>query len=103
MPPVRFPDSSKARRLPQRRSTVAPAEPTLACYPNPGNANTYLTYPAELDGQFVVVFDAKGGRVFEHRLAGHGLTELNTTELLEGVYQVVVPGTSFNAKLSIQH
>ncbi|MBK6882663.1 MAG: hypothetical protein IPH05_06920 [Flavobacteriales bacterium] len=46
LPPVRFPNTTKSRRIVQRNKIVALLDPTLACYPNPSNATSYLTYPA---------------------------------------------------------
>lgn len=103
LPPVRFPDKTKSRHVTRSIKTVAPMEPTLACYPNPSNANTYLTYPAELDGSNVVILDAKGSLVRTINLKSEGLLEVDTKALPEGMYQIAVSGTAFSTKLSVQH
>jgi len=102
LPSVRFPDTSKSRRAMQRKKTIAPLDPTLACYPNPSNAATYLTYPAELDGSTMVILDSKGSLVRAITLQANGLLEMDTKQLSEGVYQMVVQGTSVGTKLSVQ-
>ena len=102
LPPVRFPDTSKSRRVVRRTKTVAPLDPTLACYPNPSNAVTYVTYPAELDGSAMMILDAKGSMVRTFTLQTHGLLEMDTKQLPGGMYQLAVPGTAFSIKLSVQ-
>ncbi|MBK7111827.1 MAG: T9SS type A sorting domain-containing protein [Flavobacteriales bacterium] len=103
LPPVRFPNTTKSRRIVQRNKIVALLDPTLACYPNPSNATSYLTYPAALDGSTMVIIDAKGSLVHTQTLRTSGLLELDTKEFPEGMYQIAIPGTAFSPKLSVQH
>jgi len=101
---VRFPNFTKSRRATtQQRETAAPVAPTVACFPNPSDASSFLTYPADLDGTTLVVFDAKGSEVERQQLKGNGLVEIETKGLPAGVYQVALLGTPFTTKLSVQH
>ncbi|HNU57056.1 MAG TPA: hypothetical protein PKN30_10735, partial [Flavobacteriales bacterium] len=60
-PPVRFPVHTKNRRtVATYEPTGADAEPTIACFPNPSNANSFVTYPSFLDGSTLLLMDAKG-------------------------------------------
>lgn len=105
IPPVRFPNFTKPRRVGSggRTSDLAAEQPALACYPNPSNMNTFLTYPPELDGTNMALVDAKGAVVYTIRLSGNGLVEVDTQNLAEGLYQVVAPGTGLSTKLTVQH
>jgi len=105
-PPVRLPNTAKSRTVRKPRTssaTSAMAVPTMACFPNPSNTSTFLTYPAEMDGTVAVVYDAKGATVYKLTLQGNGLAELDSRVWPEGMYQVVLPGSPFNVKLSVQH
>lgn len=86
-----------------RKTMHKSKQPALACYPNPSNMNTFLTYPAELDGTNMALVDAKGAVVYTIRLSGNGLVEVDTQNLAEGLYQVVAPGTGLSTKLTVQH
>jgi len=105
IPPVHFPNFTKSRRVAAggRTSDLASDQPALACYPNPSHMSTFVTYPAELDGTNMTLLDAKGALVFTMRLGGHGLLEVDTKNLAEGLYQVVAPGTGLSTKLTVQH
>jgi hypothetical protein len=104
LPEVRFPNFTKSRNATrQQRETPAPVEPTVACFPNPSDAGSFLTYPAELDGITLVLYDAKGSEVERQQLKGNGLVEIGTKGLPAGVYQVALLGTPFTTKLSVQH
>jgi len=102
-PPVRFPVHTKNRRtVATYEPTGADAEPTIACFPNPSNANSFVTYPSFLDGSTLLLMDAKGDLVRTMVLQNHGVLDLNTRDLPAGLYLLTVAGTSFSTKLTIQ-
>ena len=104
MPLVRFPNFTKSRRVSRTdRSIIAQQEVSLACFPNPSNASTFVTYPAEADGMQLHVIDTKGAVVYSSTLQGNGLTELDTRALSEGLYQLVITGLPLSVKLAVQH
>ena len=82
--------------------SVASAEPAIACFPNPSNANTFVTYPSFLDGTPLLIMDAKGELVRAVMLQNQGVLDLNTRELPAGLYLLTVAGTSFSTKLTVQ-
>lgn len=90
-------------RVVELNRSIATLGPTLACYPNPNNAATYLTYPAGFDGSAMVILEAKGSLVCTLTLQASGLLELDTKQLPAGMYQIAIPGTAFSTKLSVQH
>jgi hypothetical protein len=103
-PPVRFPDTNK-RLLPRPggASAAAAQAPTLACYPNPTNASTFVTYPSYLDGSTMTILDSKGDLVRNITLVGGGVLEMGTGQLPDGLYLVNIAGTTFSTKLTVQH
>lgn len=104
LPQVSFPALTKSRGITGPQPTGnAVTIPTVNCFPNPSNTNAFLSYPGELDGTQVVVYDAKGSAVATVRLYGNGLVELDTRAWRDGVYNVVLPGTAYSTKLSVQH
>jgi len=104
IPPVRFPNFTKSRRVAAYgRAGDLAEQPVLACYPNPSHMSTFIAYPAELDGTELTLVDAKGAVVYTSRLNGNGLVEVDTQNLAEGLYQVVAPGTGLSTKLTVQH
>ena len=104
LPPVSFPNFTKSRAVAQGRTpAILEAEPTIACYPNPAKASTFVTYPSELDGSPLMIHDAKGAKVITNVLQGNGLFELDTRSLAEGLYHISIAGTPLTVKLTVQH
>lgn len=103
-PPLRFPDTNK--RMSPRRGGGSPAAasaPTLACFPNPSNANTFVTYPAYLEGSTMMILDAKGDLVSTTTLQTAGVLDVTTSSFPDGLYLVTIAGTTFSTKLTVQH
>ncbi|MCB0787611.1 MAG: T9SS type A sorting domain-containing protein [Flavobacteriales bacterium] len=91
--------SVSRRRAPLRLCCFVAA---IACFPNPSNANTFVTYPSHLDGTALLIMDAKGELVRTVMLQNQGVLDLNTRELPSGLYLLTVAGTSFSTKLTVQ-
>ncbi|MCB0766967.1 MAG: T9SS type A sorting domain-containing protein [Flavobacteriales bacterium] len=103
LPPVRFPVHTKNRRAAASYEPAdASTEPAIACFPNPSNANTFVTYPSHLDGTALLIMDAKDELVRTVILQNQGVLDLNTRELPAGLYLLTVAGTSFSTKLTVQ-
>jgi len=103
IPPVAFPNATKSRLVRnQPLATVASADPTITCFPNPSSANTFVTYPPEYDGSLLAIYDSKGTLVRSAMLNGNGLFDLDTHHFAAGMYQLVLPGTTLSGKLAVQ-
>ncbi|MBL7940622.1 MAG: T9SS type A sorting domain-containing protein [Flavobacteriales bacterium] len=104
LPEVAFPDFTKRRSFrPSESNAEGKPDPTIACFPNPAGSNTFVTYPAELDGAALLIHDAKGMLTMSHTLKGNGIFELDVRSLPEGLYHVSVSGTPLAVKLTVQH
>ncbi|MBL7940624.1 MAG: T9SS type A sorting domain-containing protein [Flavobacteriales bacterium] len=103
LPVVAFPDFTKSRspRTVEGNAEGKP-DPTIACFPNPAGSNTFVTYPADLDGAVLQLHDAKGMLIMTHVLKGNGLFEMDVRHLPIGLYHVSVSGTLLAVKLTVQ-
>lgn len=101
-PELPFEDRSAFSLNPQMPDVYIPE---LSAYPNPATDHTFITYPADADGiGKLVVYDIMGKLVSIYILNGKGIIEIDTKQLVMGVYllSILIEGQStIDSKLII--
>lgn len=98
-----FPNMAKALHGERIDEELPAMPPTLTAYPDPADAHTVLTFPAEWKGSALVVSDVQGREVLRTNLAQAGLHELATDRMANGVYQLHLPQLGVTGRFVVKH
>ncbi len=101
IPPV-FPDRYRSMVHTSTEQSATPLM-NISVYPDPADAEAYLTFPASWIGRELMVIDAQGREVNRRMLNTLGLEQLETKHLANGVYTLKVAGTDGATRMVVKH